>query len=149
MKKSVFHSIALLVRLALGGAFIVAAIFKLRDIPSFVATIHAFEILPQSLETVFAYALIGLEIILGVMLIFDIPGGLSGITLLLLIFIAVVGYGLYAGLEIDCGCFGAPADPWAAQTAPKAESPLWSTLYRDLLMLAGAVYLLIWKKVAR
>jgi hypothetical protein len=53
---------------------------------------------------------------------------------MLLLFIGVLSYGLYAGLDIDCGCFG-PEDP-----EHLAFSGLRTALLRDFLFCIPVLY---------
>jgi hypothetical protein len=53
---------------------------------------------------------------------------------MLIFFIAVLGYGIVLGLDVDCGCFG-PDDP------EQAYHGLWSALIRDLGLLVPVLYL--------
>jgi uncharacterized membrane protein YphA (DoxX/SURF4 family) len=131
----------LAVRVALAVAFIVAGAFKLADIHAFVLTIKAFAILPTDLVKPFAMAMPVLEILGGLLLLCDVPGGLTIIGGLLLLFIGVVVNALRQGLAIDCGCYG-PGDPEGA-----VYHDLWPTLWRDLLMLAGVGFCLLWRRV--
>jgi len=59
---------------------------------------------------------------------------------LLVLFIAILGYGIWMGLDVDCGCFG-PDDPEA-----EAFHGLRLPLYRDMLMLAGIAYIYGWRR---
>jgi rhodanese-related sulfurtransferase len=52
---------------------------------------------------------------------------------------AILGYGIWMGLDVDCGCFG-PEDPES-----RAYHGLRSALYRDFMMLAGVLYLYAWR----
>jgi hypothetical protein len=72
-----------------------------------------------------------LEVIAGIGLLFDIRGSLALITGLLVLFMVVLGYGIWMGLDVDCGCFG-PEDPEA-----EAFHGLRLSLFRDLVMMAG------------
>ncbi len=45
------------------------------------------------------------------------------------------------GLDVDCGCFGAE-DPEA-----EAFHGLRTALYRDLVMMAGIVFLYVWRRI--
>jgi len=80
-----------------------------------------------------------LEIIAAVGLIFNIRGSLAVVTGLLTLFILILGYGIWLGLDIDCGCFG-PEDPES-----RAYSGLHSALYRDLVMMAAVFFLYFWR----
>jgi transposase len=62
-------------------------------------------------------------------------GSLELATVLMLIFIAVLSYGIYLGLDVDCGCFG-PEDPESA-----AFHGLRRALYRDMALMVGIIFL--------
>ncbi|MCI5132059.1 MAG: hypothetical protein D3904_11185, partial [Candidatus Electrothrix sp. EH2] len=68
-------------------------------------------------------------------LLLDLRGGLTGITLLLLLFIAVLAYGIHLGLDVDCGCFG------SGEHQAHSSEGLYQALHRDLIMLAGCLFL--------
>jgi len=53
---------------------------------------------------------------------------------MLLMFIAVLIYGIHLGLDIDCGCFG-PEDPEQAYKGLKVA------LVRDAVMMAALVFI--------
>ena len=76
-----------------------------------------------------------LEVIAGFGLLFDIRGSLALITGLLVLFMVVLGYGIWMGLDVDCGCFG-PEDP-----ETKAFHGLRLSLFRDLVMMAGVFFI--------
>lgn len=128
------------VRTALALAFLAAGIVKIQNPMTFAATVDAFGILPGPLVLPAAFVLPVLEILGAAALIFDIRGSLGLITLMLLVFIAVLAWGLHMGLDIDCGCYG-PGDPEA-----EAFSGIRSALRRDLLMLACAAALYAWRR---
>ncbi len=127
-------------RWTLGGIFIYAGWSKLMDLEIFAVLIEAFGIVPNRLLIPVAFGLSVLEVIAGILLILDIRGGLELIAGLLIVFMAVLVYGIWMGLDVDCGCFG-PEDPEA-----RAFHGLRQSLYRDLVMLAGVgfIYCLRW-----
>jgi len=127
------------VRAALGLAFIVAGVLKLADVRAFVLTIKAFALLPPASVKPVALALPVLEIVGGVLLVLDAPGGLAIVGGLLLLFLGVVANAIRQGLDIDCGCYG-PEDPEG-----QVYHGLWATLRRDLWMLAGVLYCRFWR----
>jgi hypothetical protein len=86
-----------------------------------------------------AVALPVLEIVAAVGLFFDVRGSLGALTGLLIFFMAVVSYGIWMGLDIDCGCFG-PGD-----IEGEAYSGLRPALYRNLLLIVGIAYLYGWR----
>jgi uncharacterized membrane protein YphA (DoxX/SURF4 family) len=129
------------VRIGLAMSFLVAGVIKILDPMTFAVTINAFGILPGPLVLPVAFLLPMLEILGAVALIFDIRGSLGLITLMILMFIVVLGYGLHMGLDIDCGCYG-PGDPEG-----EAFAGIRSALWRDLIMLGCATLLYVWRKM--
>lgn len=106
---------------------------------TFALLIQAYGLVPDVLLLPLAVLLPALEVLAGIGLLFDVRGSLGVVTALLILFIAILGYGLWMGLDVDCGCFG-PEDPEA-----EAFHGLRSSLYRDLAMLAGVVFLYFWR----
>jgi hypothetical protein len=83
---------------------------------------------------------IALEVAGGIGLIWEIEGSLAVIAGLLVLFVAILGYGIRMGLDVDCGCFSAD-DPEA-----QAFHGLRPSLYRDLAMLAGIGFMYGWRR---
>lgn len=129
------------VRVGLAMSFLVAGVIKLLDPMTFAVTVNAFGILPGPLVLPVALLLPLVEILGAVALVFDIRGSLGLITLMIIMFIAVLGYGLHMGLDIDCGCYG-PGDPEG-----EAFAGIRSALWRDLVMLGCAALLYGWRKM--
>lgn len=134
-----FATIYQLARFALCAAFIYAAVSKLSDPRAFAVVIEAFGFVPDAALLPIAIGLPALEVVAAIALAFERKGGLTSITLLLLLFIAILGYGIHMGLAVDCGCFG-PDEPEA-----RAFSSLYSSFIRDMAMLAGCAYLYGWR----
>jgi hypothetical protein len=109
------------------------------DPEAFGVIIDAYGLLPENLIMPVAIMLPGLEAAAAVGLFFDMRGSLSIISALLIIFLAILGYGIWMGLDIDCGCF-APEDPES-----RAYGGLWTALYRDFIMAAGVIYMYVWR----
>ena len=101
--------------------------------------IHDYGLLPQAWGMPVAVVLPVLEVVAAVGLIFDVRGSLSLITGLLVLFAGLLGYGIFLGLDIDCGCFG-PGD-----LEGEVYHDLRPALYRDLAMIAGAVFVYYWR----
>ena len=127
------------VRITLGGIFIVSGAIKSMDPAGFSQIIEAFAIIGPGMSYPTAVLIIFSELILGIGLVADIKGSLGGISGLLLGFVLVLGWALYMGYDIDCGCFG-PQDPES-----KAFSGLRTALARDAAMLLSAGYLYLWR----
>lgn len=128
---------ALAIRLVLGGVFVWAGTAKLVQIPSFVETVAAFDILPMDWATPFALSVIWIELITGGLLLVDIwPRSNALVVLVLLVvFSAALGINMYRGNDVTCNCFGG-----------NGGSSLPWTLLRDLLLAGGAAALLVRKE---
>jgi uncharacterized membrane protein YphA (DoxX/SURF4 family) len=129
--------VALGIRLVLGALFVYAGVVKLMDPKGFARSISGFDLVPEELLPVVAIGLPCLELISGLGLVFKVPGSLTVICGMLLMFIVVLWYGILSGLEIDCGCFS--TEELAGQAS------LWNAFYRDLIMLAGVTYLYVFR----
>ncbi len=130
----------LIVRVALAVMFIYAGSLKLMDPKAFARTISHFDLIPEPLLPVVAIGLPAIEVIVGIALILDGRPGLYGASGLLLLFVAVLGFGVLNDLDIDCGCFG-PAE-LAERTG------ITQAFYRDLVLI-GAVAFLHWSRFVR
>lgn len=131
-----------MVRCLLGFVFIVSGTLKLMDLESFARVIDAFAILPTGLSGLFSVLISLAELVAGLGLVLDIRGSLFSIMSLLVSFVLVLGWALYMGYDIDCGCFG-PGDPEA-----EAFSSIRTSLFRDIVMLAVIFYLYAWRRIS-
>lgn len=120
--------------------FIYAGMVKLLSPETFAVLIEAYGILPEQLVLPVAVILPAFEVLAGIGLLLNIRGSLSAIALLMILFVAILTYGIWMGLDVDCGCFG-DNDPEA-----DAFHGLWTSLYRDLAMLAGITLLFGWRR---
>jgi len=127
-------------RWILGGVFIYAGSIKLLEPKTFAVLIEAYGIVPEGLEMSVAIVLPALEVAAGIGLLFDIEGSLAVIAGLLVLFIATLSFGIWMGLDVDCGCFG-PDEP-----ETEAFHGLRMSLYRDLVMLAGIAFIYGWRR---
>jgi len=126
-------------RWMLGITFIYSGITKLLAPETFAVLIEAFGLVPETLLLPVALILPLVEVLAGAGLLVDLRGSLAVIKGLLLLFVAILGYGIHLGLDVDCGCFG-PEDPEA-----DAFHGLKWALYRDIAMLAAVAYLYFWR----
>jgi hypothetical protein len=129
-----------ILRWSLGIIFIYSGATKLLAPLPFAVLIEAYGIVPEGLLMPVAVFLPALEVIAGAGLLGDVHGSLSVIASLLLLFIAILGYGIRMGLDVDCGCFG-PEDPES-----EAFHSLRPALYRDLIMLTSVAFLYGWRR---
>ncbi|HEX6882255.1 MAG TPA: MauE/DoxX family redox-associated membrane protein [Planctomycetota bacterium] len=127
---------ALLLR-ALGAVFLLAARGKLADLEGFEETIARFGIVLDGAVRATAVALAVVEVGIGAALLVGWRKALHGATALLVLFLGVLAYGLWLGLDVDCGCFG-----------PGEHVGLATALGRDLVLLAVSGYL-YWRRPGR
>lgn len=131
------------VRFGLGLIFISSGTIKLMGPQSFSIIIDAYGLLPEAAVFTAAIVIAALEVTAGCGLLFDVQGSLETITAMLLLFLLILGYGLWLGLDVDCGCFG-PDDPEA-----KAFHGLRQALIRDGVMMLGIMYLFFQRRRQR
>lgn len=113
-------------RLLVAGIFLWSGTLKLMDPAAFAVVIDAFGILPEGLSGVVALLLPAVEVAAALALVFDVRWSLETLSALTLFFMGILGYGIFLGLDIDCGCFG-PEDPES-----RAFGGLRTALYRDV-----------------
>ncbi len=128
-----------LLKVSLGLMFLYSGITKIIEPKVFAVLIDSYGILPEMFVYPASFLLIVMEIIAGAGLLFDIKWSLELLTGLLFLFIGVLSYGIILGLDIDCGCFGKEEPEY------KAYHGLRSALYRDIIMIAGIIYMYIWR----
>ena len=116
-----------IIRFALAALFIYGGVIKLFDPKAFAATISTYNLVPEVLLPVVAIGLPIIEVIAAIALFFDRRWGHHLITLLLAMFICVLGYGVLGDLNVDCGCFG-------AEELDK-QAGLRVAFYRDLALI--------------
>ena len=126
-------------RWGLALIFIYAGGLKLINPQAFAVIIEAYGLIPESWVLPVAVLLPLAEVVAGIGLIFDIRGSLGAIAGLLVLFMAILGYGMWMGLDVDCGCFG-PEDPEG-----QAYASIRPAFYRDAAMMAGVICLYIWR----
>jgi uncharacterized membrane protein YphA (DoxX/SURF4 family) len=121
------------IRGILAFLFIYGGGLKLTDPKAFAATLSHYGLMPEMLLPVVAIGLPAMEVAAGAALLFNVRGGLTAITGLLLLFVAVLGYGILTDLNVDCGCFG-PEEIAGQQSLRQA-------LIRDLFLIGAAAFL--------
>ena len=115
-------------RWLLAAVMILAAVPKLADPAAFAEVVGAYGLLPDFLVGPAAIFLPVIELVGAFLLIRGRISGLWITALLMVLFIAVLSYGIWLGLDIDCGCFG------PEESESKAFSSLRTALVRDLLL---------------
>ncbi len=126
-----------LLRLSLAGIFIYAGFIKLLDPRAFAHAIAQYDLIPEGLLPLVAVGLPALELLAGLGLIFEVRGSLTIITILLLIFLAILGYAVWHNLDVDCGCF--------TNDELDAQPNVITAFRRDLMMIAATLYL-YWRR---
>jgi uncharacterized membrane protein YphA (DoxX/SURF4 family) len=122
-------------RTAVGIVFVYAGSMKILDPRGFAVAVHNYRILPEALVNLTAVVLPWVELAAGACLALGvwIPGAALLVSLLLSIFTAALGFDLWRGLDVACGCFGAAG----------AEGRItWWYLLRDVSLLAAALAVL-------
>jgi uncharacterized membrane protein YphA (DoxX/SURF4 family) len=131
--------VGLVLRLVVGGVWIVAAAIKLPDPAQSVAAVRAYQLLPGNLVTPVGQLLPVIEIVVGLMLVIGLltRGAAVISSILFVAFIIGIASVWARGITIDCGCFGGGGtDPDAASKYP------WE-IARDVALL-GASLFLVW-----
>lgn len=102
------NAVSWLCRVILGGAFVVAATFKLLDPAAFAVDIGHYHLLPHPATIALAVYLPWLELLSGAaVLIRRVDrGALLILTVLCGIFCVALASAWIRGLDIECGCFG-------------------------------------------
>jgi len=95
-------------RIAAGLVMIIAGYRKAEDLHAAVRATRAYEILPESLVSIFGQALPFVEIAVGLFLVAGLLTRWAAFAYLLLLAVFVFGtiWAWARGLQIDCGCFG-------------------------------------------
>ena len=122
------------VQLALGVFFVVAALPKIVDPPSFAHMIYNYRILPGPLINVLALTMPWVELLSGLALIAGIwrDGARAIIAAMLLVFIVAISINLGRGNAIDCGCFDPNPRP---KSREERLDDMMFVVFRDIGML--------------
>ena len=126
---------AWIIRFGLGVLFIYASAGKIADPAAFAAIIANYRILPEAAAVATAVMLPWIEALCGLALItgqFE-KGAALLICLMMVMFIGLILFNGYRGLNVACGCFSLSA---------KAPSNIALNTMRNLLILAAAAWLL-------
>lgn len=122
------------VQIALGAIFVVAALPKIADPPSFAHMIYNYRILPAQMINISALVMPWVEVLAGLLLILGVwtrPARWI-VASLLATFMIVIAINLLRNNAIDCGCFDVSA---AGKTYEEKIRDMWIVLLRDAGML--------------
>ena len=128
-------SAAWLIRITLGAVFIFASAGKIAEPGAFASIITNYQVLPPNLVAATAVVLPWVEALCGLALIFGRfdKGAALLVCLMMVVFIGLILYNGYRGLNVACGCFSLSA---------KAPSNIAMNTIRNLLILAAGAWLL-------
>jgi uncharacterized membrane protein YphA (DoxX/SURF4 family) len=122
-----------LVRIALGAAFVYAALGKVPNMAAFAQDVANYRLVPAAAVPALGSALVGVELLAGLALMAGLAprGAALVVSVLLGAFVAALSQALARGIDVDCGCFGGK------------EPMSWSGVARDLVLLGGGL-LIVW-----
>jgi uncharacterized membrane protein YphA (DoxX/SURF4 family) len=130
-------------RLILGGVFIYAAIDKIAYPDQFAEIIRNYRILPVETSNAVAIMMPWLELLAGAFLVVGIWSRENAaiLSMLLVVFIAAIGYNLARGLDFDCGCF--------TTSGAGNKSNAVMLLIRDVVLLGFGLHVILFKKARK
>jgi uncharacterized membrane protein YphA (DoxX/SURF4 family) len=136
------------VQILLGTVFVVAALPKIADPPSFAHMIYNYRMLPGGLVNLAGLFLPWFELLSGVALVLGLWRRTATIAIggLLVLFVLAIGLNLVRANPIDCGCFDVSA---AGRSVAERFQDMWWVVVRDVLMLALVVQSLWAERTAR
>jgi uncharacterized membrane protein YphA (DoxX/SURF4 family) len=122
----------LVVRVVLGGIFVVAGASKVGHAAEFAQQIAAFRLLPQPVIAPMALGLPFLEIMLGGYLVIGLFTRAAAwvAALLLLMFDGAIASAVVRGMTLNCGCFG----------THDTTVTTWAEVARDAVFVLLAVF---------
>lgn len=125
--------LSLVVRVFIGGYFVVAAVPKIIEPLAFATSIMHYGLIPSWSVNAVALVLAWLELLAGVGLIMGIRTRVQSLLCggMLVIFTLAVAYAVVLGLKIDCGCFGESG----------GEEVSWIKVAKNSAMILGCAYL--------
>ena len=142
MKRLLTHPwLTIRVQIALGVIFVVAALPKIVDPPSFAHMIYNYHLVPGALINLMALVMPWIELLCGLALILGIwqATARSIIGALLITFVLAIAINLARGNAIDCGCFDVSA---AGKTRDERLADMRWVILRDLglLLMVGQLW---------
>ena len=108
MKRLLAHPwLTIRVQIALGAIFIIAALPKIADPPSFAHMIYNYRLVPSPLINISALVMPWVELLAGLALILGVwkAAARTVVAIMLAVFIAAISINLSRDNAIDCGCF--------------------------------------------
>ncbi|HEX7681026.1 MAG TPA: MauE/DoxX family redox-associated membrane protein [Thermoanaerobaculia bacterium] len=135
MKRLLAHPwLTVRVQIALGAIFIIAALPKIADPPSFAHMIYNYRLVPSPLINISALVMPWVELLAGLALILGAwkAAARTVVAIMLAVFIVAISINLFRDNAIDCGCFNV-AD--RGKTHEQRIFDMKVDVFRDLGML--------------
>ena len=126
-------------RILLGAVFVYASWGKIFDPVAFARIIANYQIVSPGMGHLTALFLPYLEMVCGVCLIINRwPRGSALLVAgMMVVFMTALGYNIYRGIDVDCGCF---------TLTEGATGNMWLSLVRDIFLLAMAVVIVLYPR---
>lgn len=133
--------LAKLLHLVFGGVFVYAGVLKAWNPQAFLDDVRSFDLLGDPWAAWLAMGLPWLEIFAGLAIMTGLLrcGGLLVLNGALGVFLAVIAFSWYRGIDIRCGCFG----------SAEASSNYVELIVRDVLLLALGLWLFLLRDTRR
>ncbi len=135
MKRLLAHPwLTIRVQIALGAIFIIAALPKIADPPSFAHMIYNYRLVPSPLINISALVMPWVELLAGLALILGAwkAAARTVVAIMLAVFIVAISINFFRDNAIDCGCFNV-AD--RGKTHEQRIFDMKVDVFRDLGML--------------
>jgi thiol-disulfide isomerase/thioredoxin/uncharacterized membrane protein YphA (DoxX/SURF4 family) len=128
-------TLVVLLQLILAGVLIVAAVGKSRDLPGSRQAVADFGV-PKRFADIAGTALPGVELVIGLGLLWGATARLAALfaSLLFIAFIVGIGYNLSKGRQPECHCFG----------QIHSEPAGWPTLIRNVVLVLASL-VIVWQ----
>ena len=136
------RGLTVVVRIGLGIIFIVAALPKIADPPSFAHMIYNYRLLPGALINMVALVLPWMELLCGVALVLGVWKRTAAMLVgaMLVVFLVAISINVMRLHPIDCGCFDLSA---AGRTPAQQMLDMLWVMVRDVAMLAMVVQIML------
>jgi uncharacterized membrane protein YphA (DoxX/SURF4 family) len=141
--------VQLLTRVVLGALLVIAGYLKMQDNTALFESVAYITWIPIGMKSLVIDLLPWVEIIVGGLLVVNVIGKfvIPAAALIYMSFFLFAIYGLGAGIEGDCGCFGDPESGSILATLLGSEFG-WKMVIRNGIFLSMAGFL-FWKPSAR
>jgi uncharacterized membrane protein YphA (DoxX/SURF4 family) len=135
-QSAVVKFVTIIVRIGLGAVFLFSSAGKIADPSAFAAIVANYQLLPPPLVSATTVIFPWIEAICGLALVFGRleKGAALLVSLMMVVFIAIILYNGYRGLNIACGCFSLSA---------KAPSNIALNTLRNFFILAAGAWVLL------